>query len=73
MQNLKTLNTSPLVTLGNLCHLDYCKMLLSGLSAFILASLYSILHVAMGEILLKYKADYCSLPVSTLQWILALF
>ena len=48
-------------------------MLLSGLSAFILASLYSILYTARGEILLKYKADYFSLLLSTLQWFLALF
>ena len=67
IQNLKTLNTSPLVTLGNICHLNYYKMLLSGLSAFIIASLYSILHRARGEILLKYKADYFSLLLSTLQ------
>ena len=57
IQNLKTLNIFPLVILGNIYHLDYCKMLLSGLSAFILASLYSILYTARGEILLKYKAE----------------
>jgi len=73
IQNLKTLNIFPLVILGNIYHLDYYKMLLSGLSAFILASLYSILYMARGEILLKYKADYFSLLLSTLQWFLALF